>query len=426
MIRSTIFWIHLVCGVAAGLVVLMMSVTGVLLTYERQMLAWTDRAHYADAPPGAERHSLATLLDAVKAHDPAFAVTAITVRSDARAPVTFAAGRDGTLVANPYTGVVAKPGGEGLRKFFAAVTGWHRWFNASNENRSVARAITGASNLAFLFLVLSGIYLWLPRIYKWAAFKTRLFFNPKAGSGKARDFNWHHVLGIWSAIPLAVVVGWAVVFSYPWANNLVYRSVGEEPPVRGAPRGGPGGAGAPAAAAAAQREAGGGAASRAGGDARTEGARRGDASIPAGGSDWGATSLSYDELFARAAAQAGEWRAITLNLPAGGDASIVRFGIDQGNGGQPQLRHTLTLDAATGATQAWQPFSSQSTGQKARSWIRFLHTGEALGIAGQTIAGAVSFTSVLKVWTGLALAYRRLISPLFARRGSATRNAGAA
>ena len=47
MFRKTIFWTHLVCGVAAGLVVLMMSVTGVLLTYERQMLAWADRAHYA-------------------------------------------------------------------------------------------------------------------------------------------------------------------------------------------------------------------------------------------------------------------------------------------------------------------------------------------------------------------------------------------
>ena len=42
MVRSTIFWIHLVCGVAAGVVVLMMSVTGVILTYERQMLAWAE------------------------------------------------------------------------------------------------------------------------------------------------------------------------------------------------------------------------------------------------------------------------------------------------------------------------------------------------------------------------------------------------
>jgi uncharacterized iron-regulated membrane protein len=52
--------------------------------------------------------------------------------------------------------------------------------------------------------------------------------------------------------------------------------------------------------------------------------------------------------------------------------------------------------------------------------VRFLHTGEALGIVGQTIAGLVSFTSVLMVWTGIALAWRRLVSPLF-RRKPATR-----
>ena len=402
MLRSTIFWIHLACGVTAGLVVLMMSVTGVLLTYERQVLAWADRGHYAEPLPAAERQTIVALLAAVKAHEPAFATTAITVRNDPRAPVAFTAGRDGTLLANPYTGTVAAQGGERLRSFFDAVTGWHRWFNASGENRAAARAITGASNLAFLFLVLSGIYLWLPRIWKWAALKTRILFNPKASSSKARDFNWHHVFGIWSAIPLAVIVASAVVFSYPWANNLVYRSVGEEPPVRGAPRGGPGGPAGPAPA------------------------REGADGNRTSGSDWGSLgeSVSYDQLFARAATEAGEWRTLTLNLPADANAATVRFGVDRGNGGQPQLRHNLTLDAASGAVQAWQPFSSQSTGQKARSWIRFLHTGEALGIAGQTIAGVVSLTSVLMVWTGLALAYRRLLAPLFARR-PATRNVSA-
>lgn len=394
MLRKTIFWIHLVCGVATGLVVLMMSVTGVLLTYERQMLAWADRSQYAEPAPGAERQPLASLLAAAQLHSPQLVPTAITLRNDPRAPITVAAGRADAVLVNPYTGAVAKQGGEKLRAFFSAVTGWHRWFNATGENRATARAITGASNLAFLFLVLSGIYLWLPRIFKWAAFKSRLLFNGKATTSKARDFNWHHVFGIWSAVPLAVVVATATVFSYPWANNLVYRAVGEQPPARG---------GAPAA-----------------------GAPRAADAAPTGSADWGSAGsepapLSYDELFARAAAQAEGWRSLTLNLPPASGAAALRFNVDQGNGGQPHLRHTLTLDAMTGAVQTWAPFSSQSTGQKARSWIRFLHTGEALGIVGQTIAGIVSFTSILMVWTGLALAYRRLVVPLFSRKARVPR-----
>ena len=74
------------------------------------------------------------------------------------------------------------------------------------------------------------------------------------------------------------------------------------------------------------------------------------------------------------------------------------------------------LDPKSGEIESWQPFASQSTGQKARIWIRFLHTGEALGLPGQTVAGLVSCTTILMVWTGLALAYRRLLQPVFRRR----------
>ena len=42
-LRKLLFWLHLVTGVVAGSVVLIMSVTGVLLMYEKQMTAWADR-----------------------------------------------------------------------------------------------------------------------------------------------------------------------------------------------------------------------------------------------------------------------------------------------------------------------------------------------------------------------------------------------
>ena len=57
----------------------------------------------------------------------------------------------------------------------------------------------------------------------------RVVFNRKA-TGKARDFNWHNVIGVWSAVPLFIVVVSALPISFPWANALVYRAVGEEPP----------------------------------------------------------------------------------------------------------------------------------------------------------------------------------------------------
>ena len=127
--------------------------------------------------------------------------------------------------------------------------------------------------------------------------------------------------------------------------------------------------------------------------------------------------MSLDALFALAADRLPDWQTITVNLPRPGSSS-VSFAIDQGNGGQPQRRHTLMLSAKTGEVDSWQPFDSQSPGRRARTWIRFLHTGEALGVVGQTLAGIVSLTSVIMVWTGLALAWRRLVVPLFRRPSS--------
>jgi uncharacterized iron-regulated membrane protein len=43
-------------------------------------------------------------------------------------------------------------------------------------------------------------------------------------------------------------------------------------------------------------------------------------------------------------------------------------------------------------------------------WMRFVHTGEYYGVLGQTIAGIASAAGILLVYTGFALALRRLVA----------------
>ena len=375
MLRKTIFWIHLGVGIAAGLAILMMSVTGVLLTYERQILAWADRGLVSEPVEGHAPLGVSTLLEAVQQQEPGFAPSSVTISADPRAPVSMSAGRGNSRILDPCTGKMLAREAGGLRAFFDAVTGWHRWFNVEGENRDIARAITGASNLGFLFLILSGSYLWLPPVYNRVAFRARLLFNPKARQGTARDYNWHHAFGIWSVVPLVVIVASATIFYYGWANAIVYRSFGEEPPVRGGP---------PSREATAP-----------------------ELTVLAG------ERLSLDELTKRAAAQVPAWRTLTLTVPGATDA-VARYFVDRGTGGQPHLRHDVTLDAFTGEVTANERFAG-SPARRTRSLLRFLHTGEALGFAGQTIAGLVSLTSTVMVWTGLALAWRRLVRPVLTR-----------
>lgn len=364
-LRRLLFWTHLVVGVIGAAVIVVMSFTGVLLTYERQLIEWSDRGFRVEAPAsgGAERAPLDRVVESALAADAdeAATVRTVTVASDPGRPIAVRLS-SGTHYIDPYTGAVLGAPGGWMRDLMSDLRSWHRWLAMSGEDRATGKAITGAVNLGFLFLVLSGIYLWFPRRLTWRHFKSVLAFD-RGAKGKVRDFNWHNVFGFWSALPLAVVVASATVISYPWASNLVYRLAGEAPPVR-------------SAAAPAEEPA-------------------GPAFDPA----------RLDGLFGTAAERLDGWRTIRITWPEPG--APVDFRIDLGTGRQPHKQHTLSLDAQSGEVAAWVPHEAQTAGRRARLFLRFAHTGEVWGIPGQTIAGLVSLFSLILAWTGVALAFRR-------------------
>ena len=378
-LRALIFWPHLVCGVAAGLVILIMSATGVLLTYEKQMIAWTDSRRMPAGPADAPMLPLADLIQSVHAAT-GEAPGTVAVTAGTSAPVLAMVGQRRVLV-DPRSGEILGDSAPKLRAFFRTVTDWHRWLALAGERRALGKAITGWSNLIFAFIVLSGMYLWLPRVWGWRQVRAVAWFRGGL-RGKARDFNWHNAIGIWSAVPLFLVVISALPISFPWASNLVYRLAGEAPP-----------AAAPRATPNAERRT-----SNQAGTSNAEGRRSSTGYLPLDG-----LHTAWD----RAQSQADGWKTITLRVPATVQAPFV-FTIDRGYAGQPQLRGTLTVPRDSTQAAKWDTFGAMSSGRRARSISRFLHTGEVLGLTGQTIAGIVSLGGVVLVWTGLALTWRRV------------------
>jgi len=365
-LRRIIFWCHLPVGVLAGLVILNMCVTGVLLTYEKQITSWADTRGYRSAPPATQTQHLSIETLITKARDARGAnPTSITLKADPAAPAEIGFGRETTLFVNPYTGAIMGEGSQRVRSFFRGVTEWHRWLGANGDNRNVARAITGACNLGFLFLVSSGFFLWWPRKWNRKSLRNVTWFRRGLPS-KARDFNWHNTIGFWSAVPLFIIVLSAVVISYSWAGNLVYRVAGETPP-----------------------------------------APRPNQQAPASPSN--TTVNNVDAAWLRAEQQVTDWRSLTLQLPAA-ESTPLTFNIDSGTGGQPQKRSQLVLDRSTGDVVRWEPFSTYTRGRQLRSILRFAHTGEVAGVFGQTLAGLVSIGGAVLVVTGLALATRRLLA----------------
>jgi sulfite reductase (NADPH) flavoprotein alpha-component len=163
----------------------------------------------------------------------------------------------------------------------------------------------------------------------------------------------------------------AAVMSYPWANDLLYTLSGSEPPPR-AQGGGP---------QAVQRHG--------GGEARE--------SKP---------TASLDAFYARAEQQAPGWVMIMMRLAPSGDGPVTLL-IQEPAAPHMFARSQLTLNRSTAEVVKWEPYAAASTGRKLRVWVRGLHTGEALGFVGQTVAGLASLGGCFLVWTGIAMAWRR-------------------
>ncbi len=374
ILRKTIFWLHLVSGVFAGIVVLIMSVTGVALMYQKQITGWADKQQYKmQIPPGGAPLLVQALLEKYRAARPDVRPVSVSLSSDPEMPAAIVSGPNETTYVNPYTGEILGKGAEGVRTFFKAMTDWHRWLSLSGENRGIGRAVTGVCNFMYLMLVITGFYLWFPRKWKSGIFRGISWFRPGL-SGRLRDSNWHYVFGFWCVVPLILIVLSGVVISYSWASNLVFRLSGSIPPARMGPGGRPGG-GVPVS--------------------RLQGAP--------------VDIQGLDNVLKTVQNNAADWQSINFQIPSSGDKALT-FSVDKSLGGQPQMRSTITLDRLSGLVIKSEGFDNMDRGMRARLWMRFVHTGEYYGVLGQTIAGVASAAGVVLVWTGIALTFRRYCS----------------
>lgn len=375
LFRAVVFWMHLAVGCAAGLVIAAMAATGILLAFERQIATWADAPMVlqsgSDSPFQLALDSILTILK----NDGQGIPTQLVVRNSLKTPVEARFGRERTLFLNPRTAeIIGQPSGT-ARAFFATVERFHRSLGLGMQS-AFGRGITGAANLAFLFMLLSGIYLWVPKLFTFNGLRNRLMFRGGL-KGRAREWNWHNVIGVWAAVPLFFVVLTGVIISYPWASNLLYKLTGTQPPAGGW-RG--------------ERD-------RPGFGLRHE----------ATGTVPPAASVQYrslDDLARIAMGQVPGWKSITIDVPEPRDP-VLNLSIDKSIGGQPEQVSQLVVDRKSGRVETIRRFSDNNAGRKLRAWVRFVHTGEEFGLAGQTIAAIACMGGIVLVWTGLSMAIRR-------------------
>lgn len=358
-LRRVLFWVHLVMGVTAGVAILVMSVTGAALGFEAQLVEAIDGAPRVVPAAGARRLPLDTLL-ARAALDPAD-VAVVTVARDPAAPVTVRLRARGAAprALDPYTGATL-PRGTRAAEAMAALRRWHRWLG-QETGRGVGKALADGATLLFVFLGLTGLWLWWPRA--WTAAALRAISVPGwPRTPKAREFNWHHVAGLWMAVPIVIVSVSGVWIGYEWPDRLMGAPARAEGPPRGA---GGAGAGAP---------------------------------VP---------RVPLDTLLARAATLRDDWTTIALLVPGARDRTASATA-SAGTTPRADRRTSATLDATTGAVRDVQRPDAAPLHRRVRGWMRFAHTGEQWGVPGQLVMTLASLAGALLVYTGLALSLRRL------------------
>jgi uncharacterized iron-regulated membrane protein len=361
--RKTIFWLHLISGILGGIVIFIMCVTGALLSFEKDIAEFAERdMRYVALAENAPKLSAREILGRVAEARPNAKPSAIALANKPNAAWQVSLGREGQVFVNPFTGEITGEGATGWRAFFRTVTDWHRWIALSGDGRPIGKAITGACNLMFLFLAISGIYIWFPRRLSRNHFKAALTPRWKV-KGKARDFNWHTVLGFWTSLVLIVLTVTAAVISYQWAGNLLYTLTGNELP-------------------APQQQA-----------------------PPQPGEQTAVLPENLDAVWAKAENQSPTWKTISLRLPVTKDAAV--FTIDEGIYWNIFGRSTLTVDSRNAEVSKWEAYGEQNSARRLRSWFRFTHTGETGGFVGQFIGFLACVIGAVLVWTGISLGIRR-------------------
>ncbi len=231
--KKAIGAIHLWLGMISGLVVFIISITGCIYVFEKELKTWLYASRETIAVPGqATKKTVAELLEvAQRAAGKDHRIQTITVSAIPDQTYSFrpeqirnakAFTHFGEIVynhrfyLNPYTGEVVKNENTAY-EFFTVVLRLHRNLLI---NRSVGKMIIGISTIIFVVMLLSGIVLWWPK--NKSAARQRVWFRWKDSTKlKRKNYDLHNILGFYSLFVLMVIALTGLVFSFTWFENSI-------------------------------------------------------------------------------------------------------------------------------------------------------------------------------------------------------------
>ena len=213
--------LHLYIGLFFGLIFLTVCVTGMLLSFEKELtpLLWPKEQRVVALK---SRLPVDAIVSGAKNIFPDKRLFRIEIPADpARSyRIQYGSKKEKYWYAyiNPYTGEVLSKGAQAER-FFQRVLDIHRFLLMDK----IGTTITGISAIATLFLAISGIYLWWPKnkLLLKQRFKIKI-----SASTKRKVWDFHAVGGLYAALFLLIFTLTGLTWSFDWYNKQFFRLFG--------------------------------------------------------------------------------------------------------------------------------------------------------------------------------------------------------
>lgn len=234
--RKSLRKLHLWLSLPVGLVIATVCFSGAALVFEREITtALHPELYRVEHPAGSVPLPVSQLVQRIERqfHD-TLRVNVLELSQHPHAAWMAGFGHAGRkkLSVDPYTGAVK--GWTETPAFFGTLRKLHRWLldpPGGRGRQSAGKIVVGVSTLLLVFILLTGLILWIPRRRR--ALANRLRVSCKAGRRRFW-YDSHVVLGFYATGLLLLMALTGLTWSFDWYRTTAYAVFGgnEQPLAR--------------------------------------------------------------------------------------------------------------------------------------------------------------------------------------------------
>lgn len=224
--KKLIFQLHKILGLATGIVVFIVAVTGCCWVFQEEIND-LNSDYKKVTPKNQKMITVSKAKEIAKEIFPNNKVhgTVYKKNDDAIEVIFYDAKPEfyQSIFINPYSGKVIQVD-DHLSGFFAFILKGHMRLWLPKE---IGEQVVGISILVFILIIISGFILWIPKKRK--NLKQRIKFDwKKTTKWKRKNFDLHTIIGFYICSFALVIAFTGSMISYNWLKYVVYKSTGGE------------------------------------------------------------------------------------------------------------------------------------------------------------------------------------------------------